>query len=898
MSEHRDENISPRTVAIVPHTHWDREWYSPYQDFRLRLVHLLDEFLPALERDPSYGRFLLDGQMAVVDDYLEVRPEAEPMLRRLAASGRLAMGPWYILMDEFLVSGETVVRNLQAGLERAAAFGGAMPVGYLPDMFGHIAQMPQLLRQAGFEHAVVWRGVPAAIDRTAFWWSAPDGSTVRAEYLWVGYSNGAAMPDDAKALVGRIRAHEAELGAALAPEAPMLWMNGTDHQAPQPWLGRVVAEANEVQDDYRLVVTSLPEYLAMARTDALPAWTGELRSGARANLLMGVASNRVDVKQAAAETERGLERQAEPACALFMPADHWPARILELAWREVIRNSAHDSICACSVDEVCNAVLHRYAEAHTMARGLTRHAFRFLAAAVQPPEPGPWPIIVNTSARTRGGLVELVLAGEGAVEGGQVTYARDQRVTELTIDGAGLSAMIGQLRGFENIIGSDFADVIVDEDDDGLRVVVRAGRGLAPVPGAAARTNELYARAGGRPTDPVRVRMEHAPFRRVLARVEEVPGLGWAAWRGPRPMLTDPVVASGTTLQNEHVRVDVDRSTGTFAVDGTAGFDRLVDDGDAGDTYNWSPPAKYVVVDRPQSVAVSVEEAGPLRGRLRVARTYQWPERIEGGARVGERLVEVATTLELRAGERLVRVTTSLDNACRDHRLRTWFPLPAPASTSEAECAFSVVTRGLAAEGGPHEQALPTWPCRRFVQAGGLTVVHEGLLEYELVDVDEAAGVARALALTLLRCTGAISGVAMATRALPAGPPFKIEGAQLAGRRTLRYAVHVGPADPYALADDAFLPLEVVNAPGGSAASWPSEGSALSITGAEVSAIRRVGTQATLEVRVFNPTPAETEVRIEGRRGWLVDLRGRPVEPFDGRFRLRPWAIATAHLAE
>src|SRR5438270_7413008 len=139
-SEGRKSRSAPRrNVAVVPHTHWDREWYSPYQTFRLRLVDTLDEFLPHLEADLSYTRFLLDGQMAVVDDYLAVRPEAEARLRRLAVSGRLDMGPWYTLMDEFLVSGETMVRDLQLGFERASHFGGAMPVGYLPDMFGHVA---------------------------------------------------------------------------------------------------------------------------------------------------------------------------------------------------------------------------------------------------------------------------------------------------------------------------------------------------------------------------------------------------------------------------------------------------------------------------------------------------------------------------------------------------------------------------------------------------------------------------------------------------------------------------------------------------------------------------------------------------------------------------------------
>src|SRR5579864_7309755 len=225
-----------RHVAIVPHTHWDREWYEPYQSFRLRLVKMLDTLIPLLESDPSYSRFLLDGQMAVVDDYLEVRPENEERIRALAAAGRLSMGPWYILMDEFLVSGETIVRDLQLGLLRGAAFGGAMEVGYLPDMFGHIAQMPQILRLAGFRNAVVWRGVPSQVTKNGFAWASPDGSSVRAEYLPVGYGNGAALPDDAKALVRRTHDHLEEVGEEFV-HGDLLYMNGSDHLMPQPFLG-------------------------------------------------------------------------------------------------------------------------------------------------------------------------------------------------------------------------------------------------------------------------------------------------------------------------------------------------------------------------------------------------------------------------------------------------------------------------------------------------------------------------------------------------------------------------------------------------------------------------------------------------------------------------------------
>ena len=289
----------PRQIDVVPHTHWDREWYDPFQTFRLKLVHLIDGLLDLLEGDPSFAEFLLDGQVAIIDDYLAIRPEHEQRLRSLAAAGRLTVGPWYILMDEFLVSGETIVRDLQAGIRRGAAFGGVMEVGYLPDMFGHVAQMPQILREAGFEHAVVWRGVPSAVDTTAFWWDAPDGSRVRAEYLVAGYGNGAAIPDDAKALVRRLHAHVEEMGPFLQPGAPLLFMNGTDHQRPQPWLGRVVAEVNDLQDDYHLSITSLPEYLSTAPTDGLPVWQGELRSGVRSNLLVAEA----EVLQAARNRE-------------------------------------------------------------------------------------------------------------------------------------------------------------------------------------------------------------------------------------------------------------------------------------------------------------------------------------------------------------------------------------------------------------------------------------------------------------------------------------------------------------------------------------------------------------------------------------------------------------------
>ena len=887
-----------RRVAIVPHTHWDREWYDPFQTYRLKLVRLVDELLDLLESDTSYGHFLLDGQLAVIDDYLEIRPENEQRIRALTSAGRITVGPWYILMDEFLVSGETIIRNLQKGIVRGSAFGGVMEVGYLPDMFGHVAQMPQILDQAGLAHTVVWRGVPSAIEQTAFTWTAPDGSSVRAEYLVAGYGNGAALPEDAKHLVRRLRSLEEEFASFLDPDQPILLMNGSDHLRPQPWLGRVVAEANELQDDYHLSITSLSEYLATTSSEGLVEWHGELRSGFRSNVLMGVASNRVDVKQAAARAERSLEQLAEPLSALFVPADRWPTPFLDLAWTLVIRNSAHDSICACSADDVVDAVLHRYAEARHIGEGLTEQALHAIGRSMA----AAGPVVVNPSARDRSGLVDVTIPAVG--EPGpdvQVVSERSGMPGSITLDGETVRNMLGLLQGARIDDQSYVTDVSLAEDETGLDVTMVIGpepRDGVPVEEVK---RELYTRLTANPETEVRLIIDQPPVRRVLARQRSVPGFGWSRF-DPAPLShrvrIDEDPDGGLTITNDLLTVMVDPATGTFSLDGLPGFGLLVDGGDLGDTYNYSPPAHDHLVDTPTTVTVIVGDRGPVRGTVDIVTTYEWPEHVDGptNARWGSRPVTVTTTLELVADDPAVRVRTRFDNPSRDHRLRVHLPLPVPAARSRAECAFTVVERGLTAEGRDEEFGLPTFPSRRFVQAGGLTIAHEGLLEYELVDITEAPDgsgpVASTLALTLLRATGMLSRLGMALRPLPAGPMNPLTGPQMIGPVDVRYALSVTGSDPFALADDVLVPLQVSGSFGGG--DRADRGTQLSVHGAEVSSLRRNG--GGLEVRVFNPTASPATVVIAERSGWLVDLRGSPIAPFDGSFVLRPHGIATARL--
>jgi alpha-mannosidase len=910
----------PQPVGIVPHTHWDREWYAPFQTYRARLVHLVDDLLVLLESDPRFTRFLLDGQTAVVDDYLEVRPEADGTLRALAAAGRVQVGPWMILMDEFMVSGETIVRNLQLGLRRAADLGGpaALRVGYLPDMFGHVAQMPQLLVQAGLHHAVVWRGVPHAIDRTAFDWYAPDGSTVRAEYLYGSYSNGRDLPRDPDGLLARARGYRAELGDAQLPGGGMLLMNGSDHLLPQPWLGEVVDAANSRQDEFRFAVTSLGEYVGAQPTEGLPAWHGELRSGARANLLMGVASNRVDVHMACAAAERALERVAEPLAALYLGPGDAHERLFGVAWRQLVLNSAHDSSCACSADEVVEAVRVRYQEARHIAEAVTRDALHALAATIDAPAGST--VVVNSVASERGGVVQVPVPGTGpvhfvALNGG----ARPSQVVA-TRAGEGVSTIVvGQKVRWvlEMMRGPEFASARVHRVE---RVELADGTVEFTFHDAAPGEDVIDLEpvkeellALGERGATISIRQRRAPVREVLVAADAVPGFGWSTYRavegeGPRTA----VRAEGLVLANEHVRVEIHPSDGALTVEADGvritGADRLVDGGDGGDTYNYSPPDLDTSVDRPVAVSVEVVEAGPVRARLAVTRTYEWPRAAEGDerscrVRTAETVaVDVRTIYELRTGERFVRVEATFDNRARDHRLRAHFPLPRPVTASHAECAFAVVERGLHAEGGPHEFGLPTYVSRRFVDCSdgeaGLALLHDGLLEYEVVDHGNE------VALTLLRATGFLSRSELSLRPNPAGPLDPLEGPQLQGRLTVRYALlpHRGTwfdARLHDAADEFLVPLQRASGGAWPGADQPARGSHLTVAGAPVSAVTRDGDH--LVVRVFNPHPEATSVAVAtdggAAHGAVVDLVDTATDAFDGRLVVPPGAIRTLRLA-
>lgn len=908
-------------IHLVPHTHWDREWYEPFQVFRMRLVELIDQLLERMTADPRL-RFTLDGQTATVDDYLEIRPEAEPLIRQLIAEGRLAIGPWQILLDEFLVSGETIVRNLELGWARAEALGGAMRVGYLPDMFGHIAQMPQILRRSGIERAVVWRGVPASIDRHAFFWRSPDGSTVDTEYLVGGYGNGAYLfdvPDRLGLKIGEYR----RLNAPTYGDRSLLAMYGTDHAVPSPMLADLVDLVNAGEGDVEVRLATLTEYLARDRDrhpgpagDA-PTWEGELRSGARANMLMNVVSARVDLKAAAARAERRLERYAEPLAALHSEA--WPARLLELAWRRVIENSAHDSICGCSHDEVVAQVLGRYAEAEQIASGLVGTILRRIGARV----PAGGSAVVNPTPAEAHDIVELDLAVPAgwsgvAVQVGDRLLPTQELVREGAADttyavrGADLGLFFRRRRHGRELLGRFINGVDIEPTGERPSVVVHLDRVAEPLELDVDELMTVVAEAGGeRADDTWDVTMAVTKRRRVLARLP-APSLGYA-WvteveggRGDTEAVPNPVEVSERSLRNGLVEVEV-ADDGTFRSTGGGvtlrGLGRIVDGGDAGDSYNYGPPREDRIVEVPDAVEVRSGAQGPLQGALTIVRTYTWPRGLtaDASARSTDTVpTEVTTVLELRADEPFVRVSVSFDNDSIDHRVRFHIPLPSPVTRSSAEGQFAVVDRGLEPEGGHGEVPLPTFPALGFASVEGCTVLLDQVTEYEVLD-------GREMALTILRSFGLISRNANPYREDPAGPEVAVPAAQLLGARSFRFAVmpHAGDwrrANALAQAERYRHPFLIVRGSGpAEALRTPVPGLAVDGDGVVLCSVRRRADW--LEVRIVNESddPCRATIRGPATAAREADLLGRPgrslsVEEDRLTLDLGAWEIRTVQL--
>ncbi len=738
-----------RTAHYVASTHWDREWYEPFQGFRMRLVSMLDEVFDTMERDPSFRTFVMDGQVIPVLDYLEIRPEREETVRRFAREGRLRLGPWYVLPDEWLVSGESIVRNIEYGMALAREY-GAEPsrAGFLCDMFGHTGQMPQILTGFGSPAAFIWRGTHEREHHGIVRWESPDGTALPTYRFGPdGYCTyafkvrGAFRTDEPfvfEDTVGRLVEYTL-FEAGRTPEGPILLFDGGDHMEIEPRTSELIARANAKLADHgiEIVHSDLDRYTAeLVRANPAPAATlsGELRETGRDPvesdqqwLIPGVLSSRIHQKQRNAACEDELCLWAEPFSAFAARTGaEYPSGYLRTAWKHLLENHPHDSICGCSPDQVHKDMEYRFDQSFGISSRLAGRALATIAAAAAPDELPEHTLVLGVFNPTQREIAEPI----------------DLDIPLLADWPATFQEFFGYERKFSFILRGSHGESIPwqlcgqSPDTHGFR------RSRYNFPSEVTRRIV-------RVTAPLTV----PAFGYTTLTVE--PTVGPVRHSGS-------LAVSDHAIENEFLRVDIAPNGTMILTDRRSGrrFDDLLtfeDRADIGDGWYHG----LAVNDRIHTSAACGADAAIVtdgfgKATIRVMTGMRVPEafdftRMERAGDLAR--LPITADITLRAGCPRVEVAVTVENNALDHRLRALFPTGLMGDTYWSDSAFDAVERPimlLPDNDLRRELDVETRPQATWTAFGdgadGLAVVSRGLPESAVCGTPD-----RPIALTLLR---------------------------------------------------------------------------------------------------------------------------------------------------
>ncbi len=412
-----------KELCIVSHTHWDREWYLSHAKHNYRLVKFFDALIEAMEKDEKFKYFHLDGQIVIIEDYLAVRPEMEAKVRKFIAEGRWEIGPFYILQDEYLINGESSVRNALYGIQVCEKYGKPAMVGYFPDAFGNISQVPQILRGFGMDNAFFGRGITlTAADNQVFKmprnyseinWRGADGSEVVGVQFVQWYHNCMELPADEQALKEKLNNIHGDL-TECSKTPYLLGFNGCDHQPAQENIGEVIEKANSVCD-FKVSHTTLEQYIekVLPYKDDFYVYEGEIagQNGNGYGTLINTASARTDIKVMSNRAEGMLQTIAEPLSVMGMLNGlNYDSDILNFAHKKLLKSFPHDSICSCSCDEVNDKVKIRLSEAYDTAAYLSADLQKDLAALLNTKkQDGACIVVFNTDVQATEGIVNVTL---------------------------------------------------------------------------------------------------------------------------------------------------------------------------------------------------------------------------------------------------------------------------------------------------------------------------------------------------------------------------------------------------------------------------------------------------------------------------------------------------------
>ncbi len=778
------------TVYLYSHTHWDREWYQPFEVFRLHLVSVVKRIVQDLEQG-TLSRFYLDGQAVVLEDVLELEPSLAPRITALMQQGELAAGPWYVLPDQMLVAGESLIRNLKLGIATVKPFGTPALTGYSPDTFGHSQDLPRILNGFGIHSAFVWRGVPQLPRGPLFWWESPDGSRVLAWHFSRGYYQTLLHEVQGDAASRAVQASEQLLPLVSTKEPAdgtsslysdliegALFPCGADHTAPPADMTALIEAMNAIDglnvkqiqlvdfaEEVRARVTAKPTVISLISRELRDNCATKLYCNAF--LLPGVLSTRLYLKRENRIAEYRLARFAEPLLAILHSVNYleYPSAALTYAWKLLLQNHPHDSICGCSVDSAHDEMVNRSAKLAQILEALSDKACAAISdvdesSPLAPNDPDRVPnciVVANPSGRVCSAPVPFTYF---APAGAQITFPSD------SVQLRSMESSEELFSGWGRIPYYKFADKY------------QGWCWLENIPALGIKSQpwlhdgSASSRDKSKESDSAQVTTKTRSIDNGLMRVSiNAKGL-------------IRVMLRGETDEPRNF------SLGHF----------ISDVGDGGDTYNFDPlENEHPIMAELKSVEIGA--GGPLVGSLILGYEIKIPDGcVEHKSKDGQisfrrssRKIthHIKTELTLKRGGRLLYFDTSWTNASKDHRLEILFNTGNAIKTTYSENHFSLVKRIHGPSHGKAAQeqlpvargyeALPDkFPNQRFVLANGQIFLNQGLPEYGVEGQE--------LSLTLLRSVGILSRGPLRTRGGGAGPHVVTPGAQCLGLNRASYA--------------------------------------------------------------------------------------------------------------
>ncbi|MGM0173037.1 mannosylglycerate hydrolase [Enterococcus sp. DIV0800] len=700
-----------KTVHVVPHSHWDREWYFTTSRSKIYLMHDLKKVLEQLEKDDPYDSFILDGQASLLDDYLNWRPQDKERIKELVKQGKLIIGPWYTQTDQLVISGESIVRNMLYGMKICEDFGDYMNVGYVPDSFGQAASMPQIYREFGISDTMFWRGVSDdEVAHTEYQWRGEDGSVVNVYQIPSGYYIGGAIPERSADLAEFLHQEPFETTWGRSSTDQVYFPNGFDQAPVRENLPELVDQMNALyKDEYELQFSTIEKYIAAVkeRQPELEEIAGELINGKLMRIHKTIFSSRPDLKALNTQIQHYLVNVMEPILTMAMQLGfEYPVETIKEIWKLMFENAAHDSIGSCVSDTTNEDVYMRYKQARDISLNLVELTLRQISTAINNPQAQEITFtLFNTYDTIREGVIEAEV------------YLPQKEF-----------AILDQA-------GNTFPYTILELVDQ-TEYVLNQGNVLNSV-------KEIYL-------------PEKVYKAKIAIEATKVPSIGYTQLT--IDLKGDSSTALQTsktpTLENEHYQITVNPNGSLDILDKAnevlyKNQGIIEENGDDGDSFNYSPPVKDFIVSSMDTEPKITIQQSDIYQSIRLEFLLKVPKNLAERAKkqVSEEL-PIILEVALKKQSPLLDFKLTVDNQRVDsHRVCVLFDTGIAAKFSIADQQFGTLQRPVVFEKEMalwnahkdqwNEQPIAIETCQSFVglfdEDHGVAVMPKGVREFEII---------------------------------------------------------------------------------------------------------------------------------------------------------------------